>query len=45
MSFRLLLLPVWIATLSEVDGDTRPALVNGQTVRVVLGSARKPHRR
>jgi tetratricopeptide (TPR) repeat protein len=42
MAFRLLLLPVWIATLLEQDGDIRPALVNGQTGSVVLGKARKP---
>jgi DNA-directed RNA polymerase subunit RPC12/RpoP len=37
MSYRLALLPVWIATLEERDGDRRPALVNGQTGQVVLG--------
>ena len=42
VSFRLLLLPVWVATLIEEDGDIRPALVNGQTGQVVLGRARKP---
>lgn len=42
MSFRLLLLPVWVATLYEVDGDIRPALVSGQTGKVVLGKASKP---
>lgn len=42
MSFRLLLLPVWVATLIEQDGDTRSALVNGQTGQVVLGPSRKP---
>jgi DNA-directed RNA polymerase subunit RPC12/RpoP/ribosomal protein S27AE len=42
MSFRLLLLPVWSATVFEKDGDVRPALVNGQTGRVALGKARKP---
>jgi DNA-directed RNA polymerase subunit RPC12/RpoP len=41
MNFRLLLLPVWSATVFEKDGDLRPALVNGQTGRVVLGKARK----
>lgn len=41
MSFRLLLLPVWVATLFEVDGDVRPALINGQTGKVVLGQAKK----
>ncbi len=39
MSFTLLLLPVWVATLYERDGDLRPALVNGQSGRVVLGKA------
>jgi hypothetical protein len=41
MNFRLLLLPVWVATLTEEDGDLRTALVNGQTGRVVLGKAEK----
>lgn len=41
MSFRLLLLPVWIATLTEVDGDLRSALVNGQTGKVVLGKTQR----
>ena len=42
MTFQLLLLPVWVATLYEEDGDIRPALVNGQTGKVVLGKPRKP---
>lgn len=42
MTFRLVLAPVWVATLVERDGDLRPALVNGQTGKVVLGRARKP---
>lgn len=37
MIFQLLLLPVWIATLTEIDGDVRLALVNGQTGRVAFG--------
>lgn len=41
MTFALALMPVWIATLYERDGDVRTALVNGQTGRVVLGKARK----
>jgi uncharacterized Zn finger protein (UPF0148 family) len=41
MSFRLLLLPVWVATLTEEDGDTRTALVNGQHGKVVLGRTTK----
>lgn len=45
MSFSLLLLPVWIATLIEQDGDVRLALVNGQTGQVALGSAQKRKRR
>jgi uncharacterized protein YbaR (Trm112 family) len=44
MSFTLLLLPVWVATLYERDGDVRPALVNGQTGQVALGKAQKPAR-
>lgn len=42
MSFRLVLMPVWIATLLEEDRDVRTALVNGQTGKVVLGKAQKP---
>jgi ribosomal protein L37AE/L43A len=41
MIFRLVLVPVWVATLYEVDGDIRSALVNGQTGQVALGQARK----
>ncbi len=41
MSFRLLLLPVWVGTLVEEDGDIRTALVNGQSGKVVLGKAQK----
>ncbi|MBL8155832.1 MAG: hypothetical protein JNM70_16740 [Anaerolineae bacterium] len=44
MSFRLLLLPVWIATLVEEDRDRRIALVNGQTGQTVLGKAIKPEK-
>jgi ribosomal protein S27AE len=42
MTFRLVLLPVWIATLVEHDGDVRLALVNGQSGAVALGKAHKP---
>lgn len=41
MSFIQVLLPVWIATLVERDGDLRTAIVNGQTGRIALGKARK----
>jgi DNA-directed RNA polymerase subunit M/transcription elongation factor TFIIS len=41
MSFSLVLMPVWVATLIERDGDVRTALVNGQSGRVALGKARK----
>ena len=41
MSFRLLLLPVWIGVITEVDGDLRPVLVNGQSGKVVLGRTQK----
>jgi DNA-directed RNA polymerase subunit RPC12/RpoP len=44
MSFRLLLMPVWVANLTEVDGDLRLALVNGQTGETVLGRAHKARR-
>lgn len=42
MSFRLVLMPMWIATLIEDDGDVRIGLVNGQTGKAVLGKARQP---
>ncbi|MFN8527560.1 MAG: hypothetical protein U0670_03000 [Anaerolineae bacterium] len=41
MTFMLLLLPVWIGTLYEKDGDVRTVLVNGQTGSCVLGKAEK----
>ncbi|MFN8375507.1 MAG: hypothetical protein U0694_21855 [Anaerolineae bacterium] len=41
MTFQLVLLPIWVATLTEQDGDNRPALINGQTGQVVLGKAQK----
>jgi DNA-directed RNA polymerase subunit RPC12/RpoP len=44
MTFQLALVPVWIATLIEVDGDERLALVNGQTGKVVLGKVHKAKR-
>jgi hypothetical protein len=40
--FRLVLLPFWVVTIFEQDGDIRPALVNGQTGAVALGKAHKP---
>jgi len=42
MTFTLLLVPVWIATLYERDGEIRAAVVNGQTGAVALGDSRKP---
>ncbi|MBE2268368.1 MAG: TFIIB-type zinc ribbon-containing protein [Anaerolinea sp.] len=39
MTYTLLLAPVWIATLTERDGDVRTALVSGQTGKVALGKA------
>lgn len=44
MAFRLFLLPVWIGIVTEVDGDLRPVLVNGQTGKVALGRAHKQRR-
>lgn len=44
MNFQLTLMPVWIAALTERDGDTRMALVNGQTGKVALGKAEKRRR-
>jgi len=42
MSFRLALLPVWIASLAIAGGDERLAIVNGQSGKTALG---RPHRR
>src|SRR5579859_6715026 len=42
MEFRLLLLPVWIATLVGNNDSSRVALVNGQTAHVTLGSSHRP---
>lgn len=42
MHLRLALLPVWVGTLYETDGDVRSALVNGQTGHVALGKPHKP---
>lgn len=42
MSFRLLMLPVWVATIIEDDGDIRLGLVHGQTGRALLGKATRP---
>ena len=41
MTFSLVLLPMWIGTLIERDGDARMVLVNGQTGTAVLGKAEK----
>jgi hypothetical protein len=38
----LLLLPVWVATITEEDGDIRLGLVHGQKGKAVLGKAYKP---
>jgi DNA-directed RNA polymerase subunit RPC12/RpoP len=42
MQFRLVLLPVWVATILEDDGDVRLGLVHGQKGKVILGKAYKP---
>jgi uncharacterized Zn finger protein (UPF0148 family) len=42
MTFRLMLFPVWIAVLTERDGDRRLALVNGQTGRAAIGAPSRP---
>ncbi|MEO1290543.1 MAG: hypothetical protein AAFV93_22595, partial [Chloroflexota bacterium] len=42
MSFRLLMIPVWVATITEVDGDVRLGLVHGQTGQAILGVASRP---
>ena len=41
MTFQLVLMPVWVGTLYESDGDVRTALVNGQTGRIALGKPKK----
>ncbi len=41
MQFRLLLLPVWVVTLYEVDDDVRIGVVNGQTGEIALGKSRR----
>lgn len=42
LNFSLILKPVWSVTIFEKDGDVRPALVNGQNGKVVLGRAQRP---
>lgn len=42
MQFRLALLPVYVVTVIERDGDHRSALIHGQTGQVVLGVAARP---
>lgn len=37
LSYRFMLLPVWIGKLTEDDGDVIPVLVNGQSGKVALG--------
>jgi Zn finger protein HypA/HybF involved in hydrogenase expression len=37
MQFRLVLMPLWIATLRETDGDVRLAVIHGQSGQTVLG--------
>jgi Zn finger protein HypA/HybF involved in hydrogenase expression len=37
MDYQLVLLPMWIAQITEVDADQRLALVNGQTGHVCFG--------
>jgi hypothetical protein len=37
MTYRLVLLPVWVVLLHEEDGDVRRNLVNGQTGKVAVG--------
>lgn len=42
MLFRLVMVPVWVATITEADGDVRVGLVHGQTGKAMLGKAQKP---
>lgn len=41
MQFRLVMVPLWLATLYETDGDVRLGLVHGQSGHVILGRAGK----
>lgn len=41
MSFRLLLVPLWVVTLTEDDRDTRIGVIHGQTGKAHLGKAFK----
>lgn len=44
MTFSLVLVPMWLATLLERDGDQRSAIVNGQSGAVALGAAQRARR-
>lgn len=39
-NFQLVLAPVWLVTIHEVDNEVRSVLVNGQTGKVILGKSR-----
>jgi hypothetical protein len=39
MSFRLIMIPLWIGNIVEDDGDFRLALVHGQKGHALLGKA------
>lgn len=40
-TFSLMLLPLWVGTLIERDGDVRTAVVHGQTAQAAVGRGRK----
>ena len=40
-TYQQIMAPVWVANLYEVDSEVRPALVNGQTGKVILGKSRR----
>ncbi len=42
VTFRLVLMPVWVAVITEKDADIRLALIHGQRGQVLLGKARQP---
>ena len=42
ISFRLVMLPVWVATIIEEDDDVRLGLIHGQTGQTLLGKAVRP---
>lgn len=42
MSFRLLMVPIWMVNIIEGDGDLRMGIIHGQTADAWLGQAQRP---